>query len=34
VMYSTILQESRPMRKKMRKRPDNYLWTCCKRNGT
>jgi hypothetical protein len=31
---STIPQESRPMRKKMQKCPDNYLWTCWKKNET
>jgi hypothetical protein len=29
-----ILQESRPMRRKMQKRPDNYPWTCWKKNET
>jgi hypothetical protein len=31
-MFSTILQESRPIRKKMWKHPDNYLWTYWKKN--
>jgi hypothetical protein len=33
-MYSTIPQESRPTRRKMQKRLDNYLWTCWKKNKT